>query len=101
MERRAIKGNIEKVSKMKRLEDAKIGECFHFITKTGKEYHLECIELVARTRYDYNEWCVSEQTYEVYVPKFKNQYGKIVSLQGNAEQITNEDFKKQLWRTNE
>ena len=81
---------------MKRLEDAKIGECFHFVTASSKEYYLTCIELVTKTRYDYNEWCVSEQSYEVYVPRFKNQYGKIVSLQGNAEQITDEEFKKAM-----
>ena len=81
---------------MERLEDAKIGECFHFITQSGKEYYLECIELVAKTRYDYNEWCVSEQSYEVYAPRFKNQYGNIVCFQGNAEQITVEDFKKAM-----
>lgn len=79
---------------MKRLEDAKIGECFHFITQSGKEYYLECIELVAKTRYDYKEWCVSEQSYEVQVPKFKTSGGKIISLQGNAELITKEEYEK-------
>lgn len=85
----------------KRLEEAQIGECFRFVTSTGKIHFLECIELVAKTRYSYNEWCVSEQTYEVYVPRFKNQYGKVVCLQGNAELITKEEYEKLILRLKE
>lgn len=81
---------------IKRLENAEIGECFRFVTSTGKIHFLECIGFVAKTRYDYNEWCVSEQTYEVCIPKFRNQYDKIVYLQGNAEQITKEDLRKAM-----
>lgn len=79
---------------IKRLENAEIGECFRFVTSTGKIYFLECIGFITKTRYDYNEWCVSEQTYEVKIPQFKTIDGKKVFFQGNAELITEAEYEE-------
>ena len=79
---------------IKRLEEAQIGECFRFVTSTGKIHFLECIGFTTKTRYDYNEWCVSEQTYEEIIPQFKNAKGKKVFFQGNAELITKEEYEE-------
>ena len=78
----------------KRLEEAQNGEYFRFVTSTGKIFFLECIGFITKTRYDYNEWCVSEQTYEETIPQFKTADGKKVFFQGNAELITKEEYKE-------
>ena len=84
---------------IKRLEEAQIGECFRFVTSTGKIHFLECIGFITKTRYDYNEWCVSEQTYEETIPQFKTAYGKKVFFQGNAELITDSEYKESIRKT--
>lgn len=77
---------------IKRLENAEVGEYFRFVTSTGKVYFLECIGFTIKTRYNYNEWCVSEQTYEEKIPQFKRIDGKKVFFQGNAELMTKEEY---------
>ena len=85
----------------KRLEEAQIGECFRFVTSTGRIHFIECIGFITKTRYDYNEWCVSEQTYEETIPQFKTADGKKVFFQGNAELITKEEYKELIRRLKE
>lgn len=85
----------------KRLENAKVGEFFRFVTSAGKVHLLECIGCVSKTRYNYNEWCVSEQTYEETIPQFKTVDGKKVFFQGNAELITEAEYKELISKINE
>ena len=95
--RREIRERKEKAYEgktVKRLEDADVGECFHFITSNGNEHYLKCVEMVECEGYDWNEWCVSERDYTYYVPRFIDSKGAKRNFNGNAALITEEEFEE-------